>query len=167
MSSGPVTRSEFEKLVAEVAELRITVRDLSERLSVPSPPESSSNFELVGETVVDVASASAASTLSPERVGIAESIGKWIKLRLVGPPCGLSGRERVPLPSRIYLVFRSVDLVLHDPPLTFSTWRDCKEVVLSGGQPGDSVFIGLPSRAEARLVCLAAGKAEPAALRQA
>ena len=48
---------------------------------------------------------------------------------LAGQLRGLSGREKIPLASKYYLVFRSVDLTIHDPPLVFTTWRDTKAKV--------------------------------------
>eukprot|EP00438_Fugacium_kawagutii_P004856 Skav221077 [mRNA] locus=scaffold3118:408562:418463:- [translate_table: standard] len=90
MSSDPVSRTEFERLVSEVAALTITVRELVDR-SGHSSPQGSAPFELVGDQAVDIPSASAGSALSADRVSAAESIGKWIKARLRGPSAGLSG----------------------------------------------------------------------------
>ena len=172
MSSAPVTRAEFDRLSAEVRALTTLLQGLTLR---GAPREnspsgiSSASFELVsgGVSSAGESLAAAASDLSAERIAVANGIGAWVKRCLVGQLRGLSGREKIGLASKYYLVFRSIDSVVHNPPLVFSTWRDTKSKVFSPeGQPGDSIFIGLPTKAEARLVVQAADFEEPTALRR-
>ena len=172
MSSAPVTRAEFEGLVAEVR----TLTSLLQSLTVSGAPQdlspsvvSSASFELIAGTSSAAGDAAtvAASELSVDHIEAASSIGAWVKRCLAGELRGLSGREKIPLASKYYLVFRSADLATHNPPLVYTTWRDTKAKVYTGdNQPGDSIFIGLPTKAEARLVVQGAGFSEPAALRR-
>lgn len=106
----------------------------------------------------------ASTDLSAERVAAAESIGAWLRRCLNDQPRGLSGREKIPQASRYYLVARSFDLVCYDPPRVFENWRDAKSLVHFKGQPGDSVFVGVPTKAEARIVCAIAELGTPSCL---
>lgn len=129
------------------------------------------SFEAVSAVTSGPAAAEstvAASDLSRERIEVAGDIGAWVKRCLAGQLRGLSGRERVQLASKYYLVFRTFDQAVHNPRLVFCSWREAKARVYSSeGQPGDSVFVGLPTKAEARLVVQSAGFSEPSALRRA
>lgn len=173
MSSNPVSRAEFESLVAEVRVLTGLIRNLT--IGETQPERSPSGGSLGSfEAVSTVASGPAAestvavSELSRERIEVAGDIGAWVKRCLAGQLRGLSGRERVQLASRYYLVFRTFDQAVHNPPLVFCSWREAKARVYSTeGQPSDSVFVGLPTKAEARLVVQSAGFSEPSALRRA
>lgn len=55
-----------------------------------------------------------------------------------------------------------------NPPLIFFTWTEAKPlcVCVLRGQPSDSIFIGLPSKEEARVAISAAGLEFPAALQR-
>lgn len=169
MSSGPVSREEFESLRLELARLRLEVAELR---AAKSSAGSASEFEQV-----DLQSsrsfapsprpspvALAGTDLSAERVSAAESIGAWLRRCLNDQPRGLSGRERIPQASRYYLVARGVDLVCYNPPRVFESWKDTKSLVHLRGQPGDSIFVGVPTKAEARIVCAVADLSTPSCL---
>ena len=120
-----------------MAEVR-TLTSLLQNLTVQSPqPEqspsvvSSASFTLISGagSAASESAAIAASDLSSERIFAAGNIGAWVERCLAGQLRGLSGREKIPLASKYYLVFRSVDLTIHDPPLVFTTWRDTKAKV--------------------------------------
>eukprot|EP00435_Cladocopium_sp_Y103_P014703 s4063_g3.t1 len=131
MSSVPVSRAEFDKLVAEVQ----TLTALVQRLTIQGGPKenspsgvSSASFEVIsgGASTVGDSVAVAASDLSSDRIAAANCIGAWVKRCFAGQLRGLSGREKISLASRYYLVFRSVDLEVFNPPLVFTSWRDAK-----------------------------------------
>ena len=171
MSGGSITRAEFDSLVSEVRALSSLLQGLNLGPRENSPSGTSTHaFSVVREAAPSSVSAAtaAACDLPADRVEAATDIGAWVKRCLAGQLRGLSGRERVQLASKIYLVFRTFDNEVHNPPLVFFTWRDTKARVYSrDGQPGDSVFVGLPSKAEARLVVQSASFAEPSSLRRA
>ena len=81
-----------------------------------------------------------------EREQTAREIGCWLRRALDGRPRGPSGRDRIQLASRFYLVCRDIHGNLRNPPLLFSSWKLAKEVCCRQGEPGDAVFIGLPSK---------------------
>lgn len=160
-------RRSLEDLRLEVGDLREQVASHQERLSALEGRTPVDDFE-----VLPADSAAAASTgtsragycVGSERQGIARDIGIWVRQALQGRRRGLSGRERIAQSSRYYLVFRDFDSVLHDPPRLFHSWIDCKAVVTRHSQPGDSLYIGLPTREESRIVCSSAGVTIPAEL---
>ena len=53
----------------------------------------------------------------------------------------------------------------HNPPLFFSSWKAAKDLCFHQGEPGDSVFIGLPTKTEAVICVEAAGLQLPPSLR--
>ena len=167
MSSNWVTRSEFEQVLVELASLRLQVGELraqsrreSEDFEVVSSAPASSAPELSATT-----SAVATSTdLSSERVAIAEQIGKWIRRGLNQQNRGLSGREKLDLASRIYVVVKDISGEIFDPPKVFNNWSGAKSLVSVDKQLGDSIFVGFPSKTEARIAVSAAGLKIPDAL---
>jgi hypothetical protein len=90
------------------------------------------------------------------------SIGQWISRALRNQITGLSGREKLPEPSQFYLVFRGVNGIVYNPVKVFATFEEsCRFVKSRGGSLGRSVFIGVPSKADGRIICSAAGVSWP------
>lgn len=179
MKKFEVTAEDFEQLCDQVRVLQDRVRVLEERLAelepstggkasgyqVPaSPPRVPSGLNSRSSTP-----AVAAGVDLPEfRVVIAEGIGSWIRGALSGVIRGTSGRENIPQASRYYLVFRDAEGNSFNPPKVFQTWAAAKPLCLSGRELAvDAVFVGLPSKAESRIVVVAAGCEIPAALQRA
>ena len=92
-----------------------------------------------------------------ERDQIARGIGAWIRRCLDGIPRQSSGRDRIPLQSRYWVVVKSITGEVHNPPLVFNCWYRAKGLVKRGSQTGDSIFFGVPSQREASTAILAAG----------
>jgi hypothetical protein len=107
------------------------------------------------------------SALSADRLAAAQDIGEWIVRCLNNQQRGLSGRERISQASRLYLVVRDFSGTVRSPPLVLFNWRDTSAIVSPHGQPGDSIYIGLPTKEEARLVLRTAGLSIPPALERA
>lgn len=104
--------------------------------------------------------------LPPERLDAAHRIGAWIRRCLVGERRGCSGREAVRLASKVYLVCRDHQGNTFDPPRVFDTWASAKPLCSEANRLGpQAIFIGLPTKHEARLACEAAGLGVPVALR--
>ena len=90
-----------------------------------------------------------------QREHICDGTAEYIKRCLQGDHRGESGRDRIHLPSRIWLVFRDYSGVVYSPVKVCRSFSDCKRLVKRGEDCGDSVFVGLPSEREA---CRVAGQ---------
>ena len=99
--------------------------------------------------------------LTPERSKTLVDIGRWLRSCLSGTRRGLSGRERLPEGSSCYLVIRAHSGQVFDPVKVCRFFNEIQPLVKPRGSPGDSVFIGLPSYRDARLVVEAASLTWP------
>lgn len=99
-----------------------------------------------------------------EREEIAEGIGRFFTRCLQGQHRGSSGRDRNPLPSRLWLVARDFEGQVYTPVRVFRSWGSCKNICKRFEDTGDSVFVGVPSEREARTVVRAAGLIWPGVL---
>ncbi|CAL1126880.1 unnamed protein product [Cladocopium goreaui] len=103
---------------------------------------------------------SPASTISWERrLEISREVGRFLAPAVRSEYHGSSGREKIPLASRFWLVARSFHGEVLNPIRVFSKWGLAKELVKRGSECGESVFVGLPSQCEigcaiAVLVCV-------------
>lgn len=157
-------RTEVSHLTIEVGNIRNTLQGVQERLSDLEGRTPDTTFKVVSEPVAE--DRGAGYRVGAEREAAAKDIGKWIRRCLDGVARGLSGRERVTARSRFYLVVQDFHGRRHDPPLVFESWARCAESVACHGQPGDSIFIGLPSKEECRIALREAGLSLPASLRR-
>lgn len=171
MSPNPATQEQvaallerIDKQAEELAALRLRVSQLELRRD--------SEFEVVstGPTTTPRASPPSlilsSSGTSEERREIARGIGKWLKRCAEGEIRGPSGRDQINLPSKLYLIVRDTHSKVYNPPLVYFTWAEAKPLCVVRGQPADSIFIGLPSKEEARVAVAAAGFEFPAALQR-
>lgn len=174
--STPISSEQLEVLfrkldlqAAEIAALKERVSALEGRGTGSSR---SSEFELITTRPASPAAAPSSplvlssSGISEERREIAKSIGAWLRRCVQGELRGPSGRDRINLPSKLYLVVRDINLKSHNPPLVFFSWREAKDWCLIRGQNAESIYIGLPSKEEARVALSAAGLEFPAALQR-
>ena len=152
---------------AEIAALRERVVALEARLASASQ---ASEFELISSPPTSSEAGGtqvlSSSGVSEERRGIARGIGLWLKRFLSGGNRGSSGRDQINLPSKLYLVVRDINLKVYSPPLIFFTWQEAKNFCVVRGQPSESIFVGLPSKEEARVALAAGGFDFPAALQR-
>ena len=132
----------------------------SQQSSEPSPPRGP-----VFERAPSVAETNGPATPSNpgtpltwiERENICDRIGKFLVRSLEGNHRGTSGRELLPNSSRIWVVVRDYEKVIYTPVRVFRTWTPAKQLVKpNGADPGDSIFVGLPSEREARQAVFAA-----------
>lgn len=166
----PSPSADLESLQSAVVEIRVLLGELSLRVSeleARLPVATSAAAAPSGSTSADPGIPAAASALGAERVSAAQSVGDWLVRCLEGRHRGLSGRERVKQPSKFYLVVRDNTGTVHNPPLVFTTWRDTRDRVHIEGDPGDSIFVGLPTKEEGRIALLRAGLTVPSALQRA
>ena len=93
------------------------------------------------------------------RVSLAGELGRFLAGRLSGQALGASGRDRLHLSSKCYMICRDYAGFTHSPPLVVTSFARVRELCFSAASRqdcGESVFIGVPSQAEVRLVLSAA-----------
>lgn len=96
------------------------------------------------------------------REEIADQIGSFLARCIAGTNRGPSGRDLLPLQSRLWIVVRDYAGQIYSPPRIFRSWSSTKLLVKPrGGDPGDSIFVGLPSERECRRALQAAGLSWP------
>ena len=174
-------RSDLRNCRLEIARLRRLVEAGSEAALVESAAQSEPSFEppsvtgnftstLGSYSVVEggagsghAAPSAAAPPVAPnpqswaERENICTGIGQWVLRCLAGRPRGTSGRDRLVLSSRVWLVIRDFDGRVLEPARLYHRFSDCRSVVKRGSDLGLSIFVGLPSIREARVVAAVAG----------
>ena len=159
MSTAPTSLArEVEALREEVHLLTQRVRAL-ELVASAQPSQRGGSGSAAGYP-----SGTTGSALAPERLAAAKEVGQWIVRCLAKQHRGLSGREKITQASRYYLVVKSFDGEVYDPPLLFTTWRETAVKVSPAGQPGDSIYVGFPTHEECRLALREAGLSLPSAL---
>lgn len=155
---------DLERLTEQVAALTITVQRLEHALLGERAEDE--GFSVIPSTSSAGASTTGASnqnsfseaTLSwTSREAIAREIGAYIASALRGRFSGPSGRDKIPLRSRVWLVARTFDGEALNPPRAFRRWQLAEALAKRGDSLGHSVVIGLPSERECRVVVEAAG----------
>ena len=92
-----------------------------------------------------------ALSLLPTKAWI--EIGHFLSQCLQGAHQGSSGRELLPNSNRIWIVVRDFEGLIYTPVRVFRNWTPEKRLVKPNNvNPGDSIFVGLPSGREARRV---------------
>lgn len=177
MSSGWVPRAEFESALVTIGELQSHLAALQARVTalegsagyISGAPQET-DFEVVtggrgDQTPTSTAAASTGADLPPHRVSVAQGIGAWIRRALRGEQRGNSGRDLVNLASRIYVGAQDSQNNQFNPPRVFNCFREVKSLCSnSSGDFGNSIFVGFPSKTEARIAVVAAGLIVPDAL---
>lgn len=102
----------------------------------------------------------------PNREAAARATGQFFRRCLNGEPRGESGRGRVPLQNRIFVLIRSFEGVVHTHPVrVYSSYSALKPHICETGTHnnfGDSIFAGFASQWEASLAVREAGCDWPA-----
>ena len=97
-----------------------------------------------------------------EREAISKEVGKYLSRALAGGHRGNSGRDKIKLASRLYIIVRDFSgNVFRHPVKILSKFSDVKLLCSRQGDFGDSVFVGLPSLREARVCVASAGFSWP------
>ena len=100
-----------------------------------------------------------------QREEICDQIGRFLARSISGQHRGTSGRERINLPSRLWVIVRDYSGQIYTPVKVVRNWASAKLLVKPNNHEcGDSVFVGLPSEREARRVVHAADLQWPAAV---
>eukprot|EP00438_Fugacium_kawagutii_P029903 Skav200720 [mRNA] locus=scaffold2650:194332:201147:- [translate_table: standard] len=125
----------------QTASPRVTVNYLGSPLNSPGHPSSAPSSAAAGEPVPD-----------QERAEAARSIGAFLRRSLAGEHRGESGRDRIKLQSRVYILCKDLAGNVYNPVRIYRTFSAIKPLVKEANNTcGDSIFIGLPSLWEARI----------------
>lgn len=147
-------QSDLAILTAKVEQLRIRVKAL--------------DFELVDTPESAPAAASAAGSVlgstgshsDPVREQAAIETGEFFLRCLEGKPRGDSGRSKVRLQNRLYVVVKTFKGEIHTKPvIVLEKYSQVKRLVCHPDCDsfGDSIFCGFPSKWEAQLAVATAG----------
>lgn len=178
MSTSPRT-AEIVALRREVAALTARVLVLEERLDqrpavsltsspvtvnyvgasgssgipeVPPLPEFSTPERATGQSVIQPVGV----PTEAERRAIAEEAGRFLRRALQGDYRGGSGRDRLRIQSRVYILVRDIQGAVYNPVEIYRNFSSLKPKVKTGDSAGDSIFLGLPTLWEARVAVHAA-----------
>ena len=99
----------------------------------------------------------AADYTEAERREVAAEVGRFFRRCLAGEERGTSGRDRIRLQSRYYVLCRDISGQCYNPVRVFSSFTALKPLVKQSGSSGDSVFAGFPTYWEASVAVAAAG----------
>ena len=167
-------REELESLSVELGALQQRVRGVSQKLKDLEEASSEASFSLVGSSEGAACPAQGPSPTSKvsvsdtaARAALARENGKFLRRCLNGEPRGTSGRDRLALQNRCYIVL--ADYFGHRLQETafFSAFQPVKELCKRGPDCGSSIFLGFATRGEAKAACQEAGVSIPEALRDA
>ena len=137
-------------------------RRLFQEGQVPYPTSSVPVAQVAAPRSPAVSDSSPAVLSWPAREAIAEEIGRFLHRCISGQHRGASGRDKNPLGSRLWLCVRDYHGQIYTPVRVFRTWSSCKLLCKPNGQdPGDSVFVGVPSEREGRKAVETAGLVWP------
>ena len=144
-----VTDEEEEHLLGTGASRSRTSRASSGPGTPVTPP-------LVPTPTTPVATSAAATPRSPtptptsggqtvpnwiQREAIADQIGQFLQRALQGDHRSSSGRDLVPLPSRLWIVCQDIHGGRYNPVRVFRSWTLTKALVKIGNEVGDSIFV--------------------------
>lgn len=166
--------AEIRALGGEIAELRELVARLRldltvlQRAVLERGSDSDQSFSVVhssaaGDRAASYPSGTATASEPPsapgweDRLSIAKEVGKFLERANRGDHRGESGRSRLPLASRFWIVVRGFDGEVYNPVRAFSRWSGAKPLVKRGSEVGESVFVGLPSEREVKAALLGGG----------
>ena len=102
-----------------------------------------------------------------QRESVCEQIARFVVKALNNEYHGTSGRDKINIPSSVWIVFRDFNGQRHNPVLVYNRFSYCSAVVKRGGNNlGKSVFVGLPTVGEAKRVVGLAGLLWPQSAQQ-
>ena len=176
MSLGaPSLKDEIGSLRAAIEALSLRAAELEERVdslqaSASGAAGSEAGFSLVsgqveseptcGSFVVD-------PTDHGARAQLAKELGQFLKAGLENRIAGPSGRDRLRLPSRYYIVVKDYGGRRLEEVICASAFGEIRDLVKREGHLGRSLFLGFPTLWEARTALREAGIPLPARLRDA
>lgn len=169
-------REDFRRLTLRVDRQADQISELSASVvsSVAASQISARDFEAEASSILEEPSASDQDQLRsrvlgtaggyswPEREAVAREVGAFLKRCLNGENRGSSGRDKLKgLQSRIYVVVRDKEDRVFNPVRLVKSFAEVRALCHRGEGWGDSIFVGLPSQAEAAVAVSAAGLGWP------
>ena len=122
----------------------------------PFPTFESGSQSLPSPSVQSPATSVIAHPTEEDRTRVAIEIGEFLARCLSGANRGSSGRSKIPLASRVYILVRDIEGRVFDPVQIHRSFASVRPLVKRGDSAGDAIFVGLPSIWEARLAVQAA-----------
>jgi hypothetical protein len=161
-------------LRTELAELQREIRQLQERasrLEAKVRELEEGEFELISSAPSERDSARVSGEVATAdtagRIALAQQIGRFLLRCLSGEFRGTSGRERLKLQNRYYIVCADFNGRRLPDPLFVDNFASVKHLCKRGPSAGDSIFVGVATKWEAKLVFEASGFRIPDELRDA
>ena len=102
---------------------------------------------------------------SRRRRQLAVEIGQFLRRALNGEHRGSSGRDRLKLANRCYLILADFRGRRLPKPICSDSFQDVRNLCKIGADVGDSIFCGFATKWDAKVACLEAGVALPESLR--
>jgi len=97
-----------------------------------------------------------------QREDIADEVGQFIGRSIRGEHRGCSGRNKLPISSKYWIIARDYSGQIYDPVKVVRSWSSCRVLCKPNNvECGDSVFVGFPSERECRRAVWAAGLTFP------
>ena len=165
-------RAELNSLRSQLVSLQVALEDLVERVERLEVAESE-KFSAVS-SVLDpreqsaVSSAPSTGLIDPKdtegRRLLAAEIGKFLGRAAQGDFRGSSGRDRLRVANRCYLVVKNFEGVALSTPLFTQQFSEVRRLCKRGNECGASVFIGLATIWEAKVAIRHSGLPVPASL---
>lgn len=172
MSSTAALLQELQQLRRDLSDIASRVLALETQVGLLQESSSSGNNLTVNylggaayPTETSSTAASTAAPATPDRREVAVEIGHFIRRRLDGFTVGESGRSKIRLQSRVYVVARDFSGKVLDPVRVFSTVAAFQHLVKREGATtvsDESIFVGFPSTWEAKVAVETAGLRYPA-----
>ena len=158
--------SSRDEILAAIGLLRNELRSLADRVDeLEARVLSADSSELVGGPASTTARADTAVPSDHLRSEAAKQTGQYFQRALLGQSRGDSGRSRVKLQNRIYVVVRTFAGSVHTTPVqVYTKYSSVEAIVAEGGRGklfGDSIFAGFPSAWEAKEAVREAGFSWP------
>lgn len=170
--------SEVEALRRGLESLTLQVEGIEARLKEVEERGSASGYTVVSTRLSSAAPAAvfaapptalrSSPVVAPVQPGdtegrrlLAEEIGQFLRRSVSGQPRGTSGRDRLSLQNRCYVVVADFAGVLQQPPRFYSAFAPVRDQCKRGSDCGSSSFVGFATKWEARVALRAGGFALP------
>lgn len=171
-TAAPSTEDQVAELRELIAALSLRVSFLESHLDELQEP----TFQVVPEASEPASASTTEAAVETGEFGgpyswtyretVAREIGAFIRRALNGSYRGSSGREKLKqLSSRYYIVVKTFDgQIFRDPVRVYTKFNEVRAVCQQGGDWGDSIFVGVPSKREGSIAVRAAGLTWPSQL---
>ena len=184
-----MSRAEIEDLRLQLSSLRIRVFAQEERIEelerrlgegARTPPSSVAPLEVVrappseagsGAGSYSLLSGSAGGGVGPVttedhegRVLLAKQCGRFLRRAVQGDFRGSSGRDRLRLQSRHYVVARGFEGELYEPVRILDSFTEVRSICKRDHSCGQAVFLGFATKWEVRIALEEGGFERPAGL---